>query len=195
MENLLFIIGVFKTYKIVLPCLIIYFITSVCFAQKESAIWYFGEYAGLDFNNVNVPVALTDGQLNTFEGCATISDGDGNLLFYTDGVTVYNKNHEVMQNGMGLLGHESSTQSAIIVPEIGNDNIYYLFTIDGYTGESRGFHYSKIDMTLDSGLGGVLPDTKNIFLLSGTQEKITAVKHRDGKGIWVITCSYALPCF
>ena len=59
---------------------------------KEGNIWYFGEYAGLDFNSGS-PVALTNGQLNTNEGCATISDNNGNLLFYTDGMTVYNKSH------------------------------------------------------------------------------------------------------
>ena len=50
------------------------------FAQKEAAIWYFGESAGLDFNS-GIPVTLTDGKLTTNEGCATISDKDGKLLF------------------------------------------------------------------------------------------------------------------
>lgn len=189
MENLLIIIGFCRRYKLVVLYLFLCLISNVLYAQKESAIWYFGNYAGLDFNNGNTPFALTDGQLKTNEGCATISDRDGHLLFYTDGVRVYNRNHELMQNGSGLLGHNSSTQSAIIIPEIGNDKSYYLFTVDGITGYSRGLHYSKIDLNLDSGLGGIVPGKKNIFLLSGTQEKLTAVKHRNGKGVWIITCS------
>ena len=60
--------------------------TSV-YAQKEANIWYFGNKAGLDFNSGS-PVTLTDRQLNTSEGCATISNANGQLLFYTDGVTV-----------------------------------------------------------------------------------------------------------
>ena len=69
-------------------------ICSVFFAtaQNEGNIWYFGENAGLDFNS-GAPVPLIDGQLNTLEGCAAISDNSGDLLFYTDGMTVYNKNH------------------------------------------------------------------------------------------------------
>jgi len=51
------------------------------FAQGEANVWYFGENAGIDFNS-GVPVALTDGQLDTLEGCATISNGAGQLLFY-----------------------------------------------------------------------------------------------------------------
>jgi hypothetical protein len=49
----------------------------------------------LDFSN-GAPVALTDRQIDTAEGCATISDANGQLLFYTDGKKVWNKNHQVM---------------------------------------------------------------------------------------------------
>lgn len=52
----------------------------IVFSQKESANWYFGEYAGLNFNLGN-PVPLLDGKLITSEGCATISDPNGNLFF------------------------------------------------------------------------------------------------------------------
>ena len=67
-------------------------------SQKEVNIWYFGEYAGIDFNSGS-PVALTNSAMSQYEGCATISDANGNLLFYTNGMTVWNRNHEVMENG------------------------------------------------------------------------------------------------
>jgi hypothetical protein len=88
--------------------LILYLITIPLFAQKEAAIWYFGESAGIDFNSES-PVTLTDAKLTTNEGCATIPDKDGKLLFYTDDSFVYNNNHKVMANGYGLLGNRSST--------------------------------------------------------------------------------------
>lgn len=88
-------------------------------AQNEGNIWYFGASAGLDFNS-GVPIALTDGQLNTGEGCSSIADNNGDLLFYTDGMTAYNKNHTIMPNGSGLLGNSSSTQSGIIVKKPGS---------------------------------------------------------------------------
>ena len=72
------------------------------FSQNEGNIWYFGWNAGLDFNS-GAPVALTDGQLFTLEGCASISDMNGDLLFYTDGMVVYNKNHVLMPNGSGII--------------------------------------------------------------------------------------------
>jgi hypothetical protein len=90
--------------------------------------WYFGNGAGITFNS-GTPIALTNGALVTIEGVATISDDLGNLLFYTDGVTVYNRNHTIMVNGTGLFGDISSTQSAIIVKQPGNTNIYYIIHI------------------------------------------------------------------
>ena len=98
-------------------------IAASLFAQKQAAHWYFGENAGLDFNSGS-PIALTDGQMQTTEGCATISDYDGNLLFYTNGVTIWNKNHQIMVNGENLNGDFSSTNSAIIIPKPGDITIY-----------------------------------------------------------------------
>src|ERR1700712_474911 len=80
---------------------------------KESNTWYFGFNAGLDFN-ATPPQALTNGALYSQEGCASICNKRGALLFYTNGVTVYNKNHTAMPNGTGLYGDNSTTQSAII---------------------------------------------------------------------------------
>jgi gliding motility-associated-like protein len=180
------------------------------FAQKEAAIWYFGQYAGLDFNSGS-PVALTDGQLNTAEGCTSISDKNGNLLFYTDGTSVYDKTHNSMPNGWGLLGHRSSTQSAIIVPKPNNPNIYYIFTVDqplqvnaddnplnDDDPPNNGLNYSQVDLRLNNGLGDVVVTEKNIPLITydpnnseeakfKCSEKITAVQHGDGLSFWVLT--------
>lgn len=153
-------------------------------ASKAGNIWYFGIWAGLDFNS-GAPVALTNGALITNEGCATISDTDGHLLFYTDGITVWNQNHTPMPNGMGLMGHPSSTQSGVIVPQPGSSDIYYVFTV-GAQADPNGLRYSTVDMTLAGGLGDVVISTKNTPLWTPTTEKITAVRHQNNEDIWVI---------
>ncbi|MGA1227560.1 MAG: T9SS type B sorting domain-containing protein [Tamlana sp.] len=160
------------------------------YAQYEASNWYFGENAGIKFNLGNNTISnSTDGQLNTREGCASISDDSGNLLFYTDGVTVWNKNHSEMKNGFGLNGDSSSTQSAIIVPKPQDDNIYYVFTVDNNLDDfNYGLNYSEINMTSDGGLGAVSEKNKN--LLPICSEKITAVlKDCITKAIWVVTFS------
>jgi hypothetical protein len=97
-------------------------------AQNEFSKWYFGQNAGLDFSTAP-PTVLTNGVINTPEGVATISDNNGNLLFYTDGITVRNSLHSLMANGNALGGNGTSTQSGIIVKQPGSNNIYYIFTV------------------------------------------------------------------
>ncbi len=157
-------------------------------AQNEASNWYFGYNSGINFNLANNTISsLDDGKLNTFEGCASISNDFGNLLFYSDGIRIWNKNHEIMSNGTGLYGDPSSTQSAIIVPKPNDKNIYYVFTVDnhGFNEGHLGLNYSEVDMTLAGGLGAVT--TKNINLLQECSEKITAVlKDCVTKSIWIL---------
>ncbi|HOX76553.1 MAG TPA: PKD domain-containing protein [Bacteroidales bacterium] len=155
--------------------------------QKQANYWYFGVNAGLSFA-MGAPVALTNGALNTGEGCSSISTSSGNLEFYTDGRFVYNREHDQMPHGSGLLGHSSSTQSGIIVPKPGSTTQYYIFTVDAKdNGLAAGLCYSRVDMTLEGGLGDVVTTEKNISLLPYACEKVTAVGHSNGISIWVIT--------
>lgn len=161
----------------------ILFSASNLYSQLEAANWYFGWNAGVTFVGGN-PVTLTDGVLHTNEGCSSISDASGNLLFYTDGITVWNENHQPMPNGTGLLGSDDSTQSALIVPRPNALGIFYIFTVDANAGKN-GMNYSIVDMNLNGGMGDVTP-TKNVNLIPRSLEKVTAVKNQDGSGIWVI---------
>ncbi|PKP04610.1 MAG: hypothetical protein CVU11_04335 [Bacteroidetes bacterium HGW-Bacteroidetes-6] len=155
---------------------------SLCFAQNHNNNWYFGSHAGLTFNT-NPPSALTNGQLSTFEGCASISDNLGQIMFYTDGSVVYNRNHVTMANGSGLLGSWSSTQSAIIVPLPGSDSLYYIFTV-AKEAESDGLRYSIVDISQNSGLGAVVQ--KNVTIRTPVVEKIAAIKHSNCVDIWIV---------
>lgn len=156
-------------------------------AQKQANYWYFGDNAGVTFS-LGPPTALTNGALSTGEGCSSISTATGELQFYTDGRFVYNKNHQQTPNGSGLLGNSSSTQSGIIVPRPGSTTDFYIFTVDAAENALvQGLCYSKVDMSLDNGLGDVVPTEKNISLLPLSCEKVTAVGHSDGATFWVIT--------
>lgn len=168
-------------------CICILFCSSFVHGQKEAANWYFGNNAGVNFNGTT-PNALTDGKLNTNEGCATISNNRGELLFYTDGIKVWDKNHNVMPNGQGLLGNPSSTQSAIIVPKPLSNSIYYIFTVTD-AAKNDGLRYSEVDMELNNGNGAVTSN-KNVLLTTPCAEKITAVQNANGKDFWVITHSW-----
>tara|TARA_R110000868_G_scaffold5395_2_gene32788 strand:+ start:8364 stop:11078 length:2715 start_codon:yes stop_codon:yes gene_type:complete len=175
-----------KNYLTLLIC---FFCLLNAFAQGETSNWYFGLGAGIHFNNDGSVTPLTNGKLNTVEGCTSISDASGNLLAYTDGITVYNKNHQIVQNGTGLYGDPSSTQSAIVVPKPQDPNIYYIFTVDTSVNETDpdfGLNYSVLDISMNNGNGAIIQ--KNSNLLHDSSEKIAGViKDCFEQSIWVIT--------
>ena len=175
--------------------LILLFNSITFFAQGEANHWFFGQGAGINFNG-GTATPIT-GSLDTNEGCASFSNSSGELLFYTDGISVWNKNNQKMANGQNLLGDPSSTQSAIIVPHPGNDYEYYIFTVganlydrdNNLIKATEGLQSYKVDMNAQGGLGDVVEGPIN---LSGTNnanwtEKITSVKGSDCNSFWVIS--------
>ena len=85
--------------------------------HPENAVWAMGKHAGLDFMQGPDPVAITSAidELNN-EGCASVCDKSGHLLFYTNGKKIWNRNNAVMSNGGSLPGIATATQSSLIVP-------------------------------------------------------------------------------
>ncbi|WP_103072057.1 hypothetical protein [Aquimarina sediminis] len=75
--------------------LLISIFSAQAYSQKERLIWYFGRFSDLDFG-AGTPTLLNDGQMRTTEGCSSIADSDGNLLFYTNGNKAWNKNHHFL---------------------------------------------------------------------------------------------------
>ncbi|WP_105022989.1 T9SS type A sorting domain-containing protein [Nonlabens xylanidelens] len=163
----------------VMSCLLSY-------SQEEGNFWYFGQNAGLDFSTTP-PTPLSNGQINTLEGCTAISDNLGNLLFYSDGVTVWNRNHSIMLNGTGLAGSPTSVHSSIAVKDLSSTSKWYLFTIGDDFTTNTGLSYSVIDMSLDSGLGGIMPSQKNILINANFHEKLAITKNATNDGYWLLT--------
>jgi hypothetical protein len=91
------------------------------YAQKQNNQWRFGNSGAIDFNTAP-PSFIAGAALSTGEGSASIADRTtGALLFYTDGLTVWNRQDQVMPIGTGLLGGItlSSTSAAVIIPKQG----------------------------------------------------------------------------
>jgi len=156
-------------------------------AQGEANIWYFGNGCGIDFNS-GIPVSDTTGDLYAWEGCSSMCDAQGNVLLYTNGDTVWNRNRVPMPNGTGLFGGESSTQAALIIKKPLSNSIYYIFTTPtqtGWTGPGSYMTYSEVDMSLQAGLGDVTV-TKNVPLLDTATEHLSAVRAADGSSVWVM---------
>ena len=158
------------------------------FSQREADHWYFGKKAGFHFNTGKLDV-LNDSKMNTPAGCSSISDIYGRLLFYTDGNTVWNKNHQKLENGEGLAGEITNSQTSIIIPKPNSTTNFYIFT----TRQSKqtspllfpGIYLSEVEISTKYPLGKLI--LKNKRLENSTSQKITAVHHKNGKDVWVIT--------
>jgi hypothetical protein len=173
----------------------------------------------LNFDNDSVHIeAINMTEANTYEALACMSDKEGNLLFYTNNCTVFNKNHQVMENGQGLNPGVIQTywcsinpfanpynQSTITIPKTGKDSIYLIFHIDSeiynFGGPGGSFVTPKhllmteIDMTENSGLGKVV--LKNSIIIEDTLAgtKLSAVKHANGRDWWLIIPEYKSNCY
>jgi hypothetical protein len=178
-------------------CLLGFQNTFAQYYTKANSKWFFGYQAGLDFSSGR-PVNFVATNLNSDEGAAGVCDLNGNTLFYTDGTSAYNRQGAVMQNGNKLTPfntYGSCTQAAQIVQNIGNLNQYYVFSLQedvhfvnpGDVDYGR-LCYSMVDMTLDSGKGGVLATEKSIMLDSSLSEKMIAIPGNNCN-VWLITHS------
>ena len=148
--------------------------------------WIFGQRAGISFDPIKsgaTPVVIT-GAVVSQEGCSSISNEEGNLLFYTDGNTVFTSGNTIMRDGTNLSSSGTSTQSSLIVPRP-YTNQYYIFTTD-YEGNPNGFEYSLVDMDRVGGDGKII--FKNLPLIEHpVTEKVTACSHFNEVDYWVIT--------
>jgi hypothetical protein len=136
-------------------------------SQNQNNQWYFGYGAALNFNT-NPPTALSVSSMSTNFGSSSISDNAGNLLFYTNGATVWNQSHSIMGNGTGILGGSNGNNGSIILKKPGSSNLFYLFTVQSpslipnFNG-GAGFNYSVIDINLASGQGSVAVKNASVY--------------------------------
>ena len=158
------------------------------FSQREADHWYFGDNAGLHFNVGSLDI-LNDSKMSTLNGSSSISDIEGNLIFYTDGQTVWNKNHQIIEDGENLAGELSNTQSSIIIPKPNSETNFYIFntrqTLINSPTLYPGIYYSEVEISSTYPSGKII--RKNERLENSTAQKITAVHHKNGKDVWLIT--------
>ena len=188
-----------KLFVLILSCFIIPQCLHAQYNTPQNKVWTFGFDAGIDFTS-GTPIPFTTGMF-VGEGCASVSDAHGHLLFYTDGKKVFNRTGLLMPTGSAIVPFQTSstTQAAVIVPVIGNPNQYYIFSLENITGtiiSANADHlaYSVVDMTLDGGLGDVLPSSIDIVIDSLLGESMIAVPG-NSCDMWVMVHRLDSPVF
>ena len=158
-------------------------------------IWCFGDSALIDFNS-GTPQCGTSA-LNAYGSCCSISDQNGQLLFYCgtpefpvgsalhgNGV-VYNSLHQVMDSGE-YIESDRWYHELVIIPILNDSLKYYLFHQNIGAQGRQGLYYSIVDLHFNAGLGRVTQ--KNTQLVSSYMiDCLAAIKHGNGRDWWLIT--------
>jgi gliding motility-associated-like protein len=156
-------------------------------AQKEYNTWYFGDKAGITFN-INPPSAITNGAMYTLESSSSMCDENGNILFYTNGDTVWNRHHQYMKNNLtsSYFFHSTSSQGSVIVKKPGSDYLYYIFCSRSEPSYSTDYcvRYWLIDMEGDNGAGEVLKMNEPLPLWEPL-EGLAITNHANDTDIWI----------
>jgi len=163
--------------------------------QGENNIWCFGNGVAMNFNFG--PPVIASSSIYTVEGCGTVCDASGHLLFYASPNAVWDRSNNIMPNGNGLLGNVSSTQGVAIIQSFSDPDQYYVFTmldVHPYHPGYQSLYYSLIDMSLNAGYGDIVAGQKNIPLDTNVMEKMTVVK---GSGCfnWLVVHHQSAPVF
>ena len=174
------------------------------YGQKHDNIWPMG----YKYDSCNYYIDFTDSfeivsqclALDLIDlGSSAICDSMGNLLFYTNGNRIADRNHQILPNGTGLNnnihpyyvdgGYPAQT---MFIPKPGSNELYYLFHIQ-WSGDSisqvqppiNRFNCSLLDLTLNNGLGDLTQ--KNIQILDDTLTGFfDACKHANGIEWWIL---------
>jgi hypothetical protein len=155
-------------------------------AQSENAHWVFSFTHAYDFRQ-SPPAALQGAQTPRQRGMATISDEQGELLFYADDHQVFNRLHQVMPGGESLIGAIGTPfQGSMVLTWPGHRDGYFLITNPALANPEwdTQAYYHVVDMAANDGLGAVV--LANQVLADSVCAPLAAVPHATEHAWWII---------
>ncbi|MCD4773456.1 MAG: gliding motility-associated C-terminal domain-containing protein [Bacteroidales bacterium] len=157
--------------------------------NKRTNFWFFGDLLALDFNSGS-PIENTSCLIDStgWGATSTMSDTNGNLLFYSYGDSIWNRNYELMDFNYNDIDFIPGAQSAISMPVPDSDSLFYNFTARMHKCPSPMYYYT-INMNGNNGLGEVL-DIDTLTAGWDAADQIAAVYLKNKEDYWVITRKY-----
>ncbi len=156
-----------------------------CIGQGRNSVWVFQQETGMDFTQ-SPPRAFESEIGFTGGGGGAISDVDGNLLIYTDGTRIFDRNHDILPDGFLSFGSGFFHHSSAFIPDRFDDNlIHLLYLEDTFTRGIGNLRHAVIDMSLNNGLGDVVSDNRERLVARNIGPGMRTIAGPCGK-IWVL---------
>lgn len=162
-------------------------------SRKRSYVWVFGNKSQISFASGDGVAQDFGGTFNQREGCDSVCDPlTGELLFYTNGAGLSDKNHINRAPGGdiggGALGSQLAMQAVTIVKKPGTDTVYYLILVGNYQNIPVVYHpiqYRTVDVSDWSFTALTTLGTAGVSY--GYAENLTAALHANGEDYWIMT--------
>lgn len=160
----------------------------ICSGSNHGNVWCMYSLGDdsyiFDFNSGEIEF-LYGWEEESYEAKTTWADENGVMQFTSNGEKVWGADFNVLQNGSGLMGSNSSRNGAIIMKSPGDNELYYLFYSDGFENENaNGVRYSIIDADGNGGLGAVTE--KNTFVTFTGEESFALSYHSNLEDFWLV---------
>jgi len=197
MKNLIYILFLSITF------------TENLWAQKENNHWAYASGRVITFNTSPPSQFLTAVHPDVLAQVVwptAVSDASGNLLFYISGNSIWDKNHQLIQNGDNIFltpnydnvppePYSKHAHSTLIIPEPGSTTRYYVVAngVGRYLNKSANrasyyahLRYCIVDMALNNGKGAVVSGAKNILLSTDSLDAPTIAAGNGTCKKWVL---------
>jgi hypothetical protein len=147
---------------------------------------------------------------------ASISDKNGQLLFYTSGCQIINSMHQTMSNGDSInsplaetyycpYGYSPNPEGAIAIPWPDSQSLYLLFINDFISTNfpndplsyacPRHLNYQVVDSRKENGLGAVVLRDQIAIKDTMACASVEACRHANGRDWWVMTPKSRSNCY
>lgn len=161
-------------------------IESFLFSQKETTWWPAGDHVFLNFSTNPVGIDFSSNTYNP-QYSSSISDINGNLLFYSNGEEIFGKNNQLLPNCYSVFPPNKEGLTNLILKKPGN-NSHYCFLRLLLEPEFSQLQCVVLDTMANNLIGDVIGAKsfdKGTFAL-----KMQATKHCNNKDFWVVIVRY-----
>lgn len=187
----------------------------ICFVNSEAqinadAFWFCGYYGNtyqtLKFINGVRSVDTFSKRRTCYLDNSSLSDTLGNMIFFSTGSVVYNKEMEFMENGTGLNPGKTYNDWFPDYPTVqgmlsffmpGNKNLIQIIHVDSYAPTEKlpvsfglNIYSTIISITDNHGLGRVIEKNKVLYSKLVKDGSLSACRHANGRDWWILALGY-----